>query len=631
MNENEAQMETNAQRKERIRNRYKGIDPSEIDLIPAIVQEDFYHDTTQKRVAVYARVSTDDPNQTSSYELQKNHYERLVTKHENWDLIDIYADEGISGTSLQHRDAFIKMIDDCKAGKIDMIVTKSVSRFARNILDSIGTVRELKRLDPPVGVFFETENIYTLNQDSEMSLSFISTMAQEESHTKSEIMNSSIEMRFRMGIFLKPALLGYTVDKDGNLVINPEEAKIVRLIFFLYLYGYKTQQIAETLTNLNVPTKTGKSVWSAGTINEILRNERHCGDILARKTYTEDYLTHKSKKNRQNRNQYRKRDDHEAIISRDDFIAVQHMMANSRFRNRGVLPELDVISSGGLSGFVVINPRWAGFSVEDYIKACKSVDTFERINRFEAQEGDFDLRGFEVARQQFFNTKNNIAVSITKAGLSFSRAAIKKLPTEYVELLWHPIEKLLVIRPAKMEDKNSVRWAKKLGENYISKSFTTSAFLPKLYEGNGWDIQMRYKVSGIRRQNGDKVILIFDLNDTEIYIPTRIVDPEIENGLDETSRDRNSLKAYPTDWDGDFGDGYYEQMIRSSFDGEITDETTGFNLHPELNITPEAELEEGIEALMAELREKHKQDQGEQLEITDAEEESTDGDAEDTE
>ena len=161
--------------KQKIRDRYKGVSEDILDVIPATPQEDFYKSESTKRVAVYARVSTDDPNQTSSYELQKNHYEDMVNRRANWVLVDIYADEGISGTSLQHRDSFLRMISDCRAGKIDLIVTKSVSRFARNIIDCIGYVRQLKAADPPIGVFFETENIFTLDENSEMSLSFIAT------------------------------------------------------------------------------------------------------------------------------------------------------------------------------------------------------------------------------------------------------------------------------------------------------------------------------------------------------------------------------------------------------------------------------------------------------------------------
>lgn len=605
MKESETHIETNAEKKERIRNRYKGIDPDELDVIPAIVQENFYEDKKEKRVAVYARVSTDDPRQTSSYELQKNHYQNLVTRHENWHLQEIYADEGISGTSLLHRDAFNRMIADCKAGKVDMIVTKSVSRFARNIVDSISTVRQLKELNPPIGVFFETENIYTLNPDSEMSLSFISTLAQEESHTKSEIMNSSIEMRFRMGIFLKPELLGYRVDEDGNLIINEEEAKIVRLIFFLYLYGYSTTQIAETLTKLKVPTKTGKDEWHPGTIIAVLKNERHCGDVLARKTFTPNYLNHKSKKNNKDRNQYRKRDDHEAIISRADFIAVQHMIANAKFKSRGVLPELEVICSGELSGFVIINFRWAGFNKEDYINACKSVPAYERINYFEVQEGDFDLRGFEVARTQFFNTNNTVSCTISKKDMYFSSAAISKLPpTEYVEVLINPVEKLMVVRPTKFEEnRHAVKWAKKLGTKYKLQPICSAAFFPTMFEMFEWDENFRYKISGIRRQNGNNAILIFDLNETEIFIPTKKMSPQMQVAMNDLNKYGNSVKAYPPDWSDEFGDDYYNQKVKTQYDGSVADETAIYNTHPELDITPKEKIESNIHDLIVELRE----------------------------
>ena len=152
--------------KERIRQKYKGIDTDKLDVIPALPAASLDDDSKMQRVAVYARVSTDDPRQTSSYELQKNHYEDVVKHHPGWKLINIYADEGISGTSLKHRDAFVQMIADCKAGKIDLILTKSVSRFARNILDCIGYARQLAAMQPPIGIFFETERIYTLNSNS---------------------------------------------------------------------------------------------------------------------------------------------------------------------------------------------------------------------------------------------------------------------------------------------------------------------------------------------------------------------------------------------------------------------------------------------------------------------------------
>ncbi|MGI6735776.1 MAG: recombinase family protein [Anaerovoracaceae bacterium] len=453
MNENEKSL-PQQDRKSKIRERYKGIDESTLDVIPAIPREDFYNGTTEKRVAVYARVSTDDPRQTSSYELQKNHYTDLVNRRPDWKLVDIYADEGISGTSLNHRDSFLRMIDDCNNDKIDLIVTKSVSRFARNIMDCIGYVRLLKGKKPPIGIFFETENIYTLDPNSEMSLAFIATLAQEESHTKSEIMNASIEMRFKRGIFLTPALLGYDVDEDGNLVINEDEAQTVRLIFFLYLYGYSTQGIAEILTKLGRKTKKGNTTWSPGSILQILQNERHCGDVLARKTWTPNYLDHKSRKNKQDRNQYRQRDHHESIISRDDFIAVQRLIANAKYGNKSILPALHVVKDGALRGFVSINPRWAGFKVEDYYEACQSAyegsEWYRRLKekRSQLSKGDFDLRGYEIAHGQFFDTPGRNTVTISHDQVKFTIPTIRKFgDARTVELLIHPEKKLLAVRP----------------------------------------------------------------------------------------------------------------------------------------------------------------------------------------
>jgi DNA invertase Pin-like site-specific DNA recombinase len=166
------------------------------------------------------------------------------------------------------------MISDCEAGKIDLILTKSVSRFARNVLDCVGYARALAAMNPPVEIFFETEGIHTLAKDSEMMLAFLATMAQEESHNKSEIMNASIEMRFARGIFLTPVLLGYDHDEEGNLIINEEEALTVKLIFFMYLCGYPLPEIANTLTTLKRRTKKGNTVWSATSLLQTLQNER---------------------------------------------------------------------------------------------------------------------------------------------------------------------------------------------------------------------------------------------------------------------------------------------------------------------------------------------------------------------
>lgn len=623
MNKSTCQPKDTESQKARIRARYKGIDPGELDIIPATPQENFYEDTKEKRVAVYARVSTDDPSQTSSYELQKNHYMDVVHQHPGWKLIDIYADEGISGTSLQHRDAFIQMIKDCEARKIDLIVTKSVSRFARNILDCIGYVRQLATMQPPIGIFFETENIYTLNSNSEMLLSFMATMAQEESHTKSEIMNSSIEMRFRRGIFLTPPLLGYDQDADGNLVINENEANTVRLVFFMYLYGYTCVQIAETLTKLGRRTKKNNTTWSPGSILQILQNERHCGDVLARKTWTPSYLNHKSKKNKQDRNQYRKRNHHEPIISRDDFIAVQRLISNARYGNKSFLPELNVISDGALKGFVSINPRWAAFHADDYRAASDSVcgnanilpsDGFE----VEAKSGEFDLRGFEIARSQFFDTARKLSVTLSTENIQFSTECIRKFDrVPYIEILVHPGEHLFIVRPCTKETKNSIQWTKIKEEQYYPRNISCAAYINTLYDILGWNLGCKYRVRGIYRQKDNEAVLIFDMKETEIFIPQNILESSQEDAKDELLPDdvqpftigpKKDVMAYPLSWADSFGSNYYRhaqarELAAFDRDGiwKVSEEGQPYSDSPRLNIMSADEIGYKINLLIGDM------------------------------
>lgn len=613
MKESEERSSNIDEQKARIRQRYKGIDPEELEVIPALPPEDIFKTEKKLRVAVYARVSTDDPRQTSSYELQKNHYQDVVNKNPNWMLVEIYADEGISGTSLQHRDAFKKMIEDCEAGKIDLIITKSVSRFARNVVDCIRYVRELSSLRPPVGVFFETEHLNTLDPKSEMILSFMSTLAQEESHTKSEIMNSSIEMRFRRGIFLTPPLLGYDQDENGDLVINPHEAKIVQLIFYMYLNGSSTQQIADSLTELGCKTKKNNDVWSCSTILQILQNERHCGDVLARKTWTPNYLDHKSRKNNQDRNQYRKVGHHEAIISRDDFIAVQKLITNAKYGNKEILPELHVIQEGSLSGFISINPRWSGFKARDYFEASQSVLKPANMNvpdTITASAGSFDLRDYEVARGQFFSSVGRMSVSFSYKQISFNKDAIRKFPNiKFVELLIHPSSKLLAIRPCSSETKNKVQWSRLKDGQLIPKPISGAAFLPTLYEIFKWDKKCKYRILGVAHQKGNENVLIFNMDDTEIRIPTSTNDVSApNNNMPDTISDSKSVLAYPADWMNSFGNNYYTQSQAP----ELTEFTADKNWQtaseskpykePELQTTPKETIIQNIKNIITEIK-----------------------------
>ena len=617
MNENEHKAGSVADQKNKIRERYKGVSLDELDVIPALPQEDIFAVENEQRVAVYARVSTDDPRQTSSYELQKNHYHDVISKSPNWKLVQIYADEGISGTSLQHRDQFKLMIEDCKQGKIDLIVTKSVSRFARNVVDCIGYVRELLALPHPVGVFFDTERLNTFDPKSEMVLSFMATLAQEESHTKSEIMNASIEMRFRRGIFLTPILLGYDHDEDGNLVINEEEAKIVKLIFMMYLNGCTCQEIADTLTELGCMTKKGNTVWSPGSILQILQNERHCGDVLAHKTYTPNYLNHKSKKNMQNRPQYRKRNHHEAIISRDDFIAVQRLISNAKYGNKGLLPELKVIPEGVLKGFVSINPRWAGFKEDDYINASASVyngteQTSTSSAPVEVQSGDFDLRGYEIARSQFFDSTDRITVTFSQGDIRFSCPAVRKLESTLVELLMHPQKRILAVRTAGKECRNAMQWSKKKSGVSFPRGISGTAFLPTLYSLLGWKDDCRYRITGIKRGKGNDAILLFNLTEPEIFIPNDTVSslPESDTSVKPfTDSNRRNVRAYPPDWADTFGSNYYSHAQAQELAGfgkgmepDITHASVIYKDN-DIQVTSKDDIERNIEQIMSDMKE----------------------------
>ncbi|MDD3014477.1 MAG: recombinase family protein, partial [Candidatus Gastranaerophilales bacterium] len=345
----------------------------------------------------------------------------------------------------------------------------------------------------------------------------------------------------------------------------------IRLVFFMYLYGYTCSQIAGTLTQLGRRTKKGNAVWSPGAILQILQNERHCGDVLARKTWTPNYLDHKSKKNKQDRNQYRKKNHHEAIVSRDDFIAVQRLINNAKYGNKGFLPELKVIQEGALTGFVSINPKWAAFKARDYLAASNSVgisneNESENIE-IEAQSGDFDLRKFEVARSQFFDTANKTCVTFSLENIQFSTKCIRKFDkASFVEMLINPNKNLFAVRPCLEKMRNAVKWANVDNNLYYSRNISCAAYIKTLYELFGWNPEYKYRVRGIRRQKDDEILMIFDMNETEVFI-SQITPDEISPNEQLpkdlkpfTNGPNKDIVAYPATWANTFGNNYYYQI-----------------------------------------------------------------------
>ena len=560
-----------AERKERVRWRINTkVDPENYEFIPAKKPIDYYDNDIRQRVAVYARVSTDNVQQTSSYELQKKYYEDFVVHHPNWTLVKIYADEGISGTSLAHRDEFNSMIADCRSGKIDMIITKSVSRFARNVVDCISMVRMLAELPSPVGVFFESECIFSLKDDSQMALSFQATMAQEESHIRSRSMETSLRMRLDGGLPLTPKLLGYSHDADGNLVVNPDEAPTVKLIFYMYLYGYSTSDIAAALTELGRKTYLGNVKWTSNSIVQVLRNERHCGDVLTRKTFTPNYLNHKARKNRGDRPQSLYRNHHEGIVSRDDFIAVQHLLNNSKYGNRSILPELRVIDSGLLRGFVTINPRWAGFKPSDYYQASASIHPPDEQqadaslpSSITLVPGDFDMRGFEIARSEFFDNYHRPYVLFQDKRIKFSTTCVRSFGKDnHVELLVNPVEMKFAVRTVAKSSRNAVVFSKLSDGKYQPRDIAGAAYVETLFQLIGWSPDLKYRIAGALFQTETESAYIFDVNDAEAFIKSYLLSgpkstEQAKEPVQPLSVSGKRVRAVPEEWIGSFGKQYY--------------------------------------------------------------------------
>ena len=275
------------------------------------------------RVAAYCRVSTDQEEQQSSYENQVSYYRTYIQSNPQYEYVDIYADEGITGTSTKKRDAFNRMIEDCRAHKIDLIITKSISRFARNTLDCLNYVRELKGLG--IGIIFEKENINTLDAKGEVLLTILSSLAQDESRSISENSAWGIRRRFEQGQYTiaTKRFLGYDRDKNGNLVVNPRQAKIVQRLYREFLDGKTTNYIARIFEQERIKNWDGRIKWQTTTLESMLGNEKYKGDAILQKSYTVDFLT---KKRKNNNGELRKtviHDDHEAIIEPWIWEAVQ--------------------------------------------------------------------------------------------------------------------------------------------------------------------------------------------------------------------------------------------------------------------------------------------------------------------
>ncbi len=574
------------------------------------------NDAGEKRVGIYARVSTKSTEQTSSIENQTLYYRKRVADEPQWTLQEIFSDEGKSGTSTKHRKAFNRMVQAAENKEIDLILCASVSRFARNMSDCMTYIRQLKSANPshPVGVYFETENIYTLDPDSSKQLGVHAMLADWESANKSARMILSYDQRICTGQYPVCDLLGFRHTKDGDLIIQPEEAKTVRFIFLAYLLGYDCKEIAELLTEKERPTLKGRTEWNSSMVRNIMGNERRWGDLEARKTIVIDYVEHKSKRNEDERVSAYQEGHHTGIVSPEIARAVKMMSASSRGMQGGV-SDIIVIQQGALKGFVSINPGWGGIDHSTFLQICTENYTDEELTELEHEihiwSGDesskilsMQFTGYEVPRGVYFMNRMSPSLTISKKGIKLSKACHDKLDgCQYIEVLYHPILQTLIIRPSTAEAPNSILWEKSDGSPITDIS--AKAFSKSIFDNMRWKPDYRFKFRGITKERGGIKFLVFALDEPQI-IPSakdRIVMPEdddmvqtikyISYRIDDEAQTEDETVAchrYPAEWEGIVGLNYSvqkrrEKLIKSITEADIRQNGT-FTINPMIGDIP---------------------------------------------
>ena len=571
-----ASLETERRReKQAVFRQVENLDGSNIHKIAATVLPPEGDANRPLRVAAYCRVSTDDIDQALSIAMQIKAYKEKIMATPNWKYVGTYVDDGFSGTSTEHRHGFQKLMQDCMDGKIDMVITKAVSRFARNLLDCINWVEKLQNLDPPVRIFFEQESLDTMAQTSGIILFVLAMVAEEESHMKSEAMLLSLEWRFSHGRFLTPRMFGY--DKvevpDGYgghkkvLQINPAESRVVEWMYSALLSGMSVREIAETLTELAIPTggrrKDGiyNTHWTDSRVIAILRNEKHCGDVLARKTYTKSFKDHKARKNTGQKNKYYQAGHHDAIVSRTVWNAAQRILNSHRYGHDGVYLPMHIVDSGPLIGYISLNRAWGGFEPDDYYRASQiamglidgkltadlekeylpeagkrmrgpmddhgiaqiarqlSTAEQEMKDELEGKKKDEEasrkrtevVKTFQVISGDMFSRVHDPVVRVSPRELTFNKNCSGKLRHTHhslcktAEILFNPVERMLVVRPCEERFANAYPWD---GESHSARSICKL-----LYEAMGWEEDYSYRIP-CQQIDGPQgaTVLFFDLD-----------------------------------------------------------------------------------------------------------------------
>lgn len=513
-----------------------------VTIYPAIPAEVLKAARRHKmRAAAYVRVSTDSIGQEGSLTLQREYYEKYIKNNPEYEFAGIYEDDGITATSVDKRKGFLKMIEDCLAGKIDLILTKSISRFARNLGDLLYYVNMLNSLEPPIEIYFEADRISTIGASGETLITLLGLFAQEESRLKSEAITWAIDNLFAQGKYYVFPILGYDKEKgrDNPLVINEEEAKTVRLCYAQTIMGHSFPDIAKNMNELGLKSKLGNVNWKTNGVVTLLSNEKNAGELRVRKTVTRNYKTQKSKKNEGEKPQYYVREHHDAIVPPLAYHVALRIIKN-RKGNTGGIPYLKVVPEGVLKGFVVVNKKLRGYMLSDYIEASRSVYDMEEhseVNIFADKVSVFDLRNYDTVSILSFDNHTKPICSIKGNKIIFNAACKKALRAEKAEILFHPEKAILALR-CSLDEVSS----ESTNEICITKPVHHSHFIPVALKSAELNVEYRYRMYGTKRTKENQSIMLFDLRNAEIVPP------------------KKGIYILPNKFNGCYGDSYYENI-----------------------------------------------------------------------
>lgn len=516
------------ERKEETRSRIRNSTIPEGTVLRRPKPQPTINDDDYKRVAVYARVSTQSEMQVSSIENQTKYYTDKVVQKDNWELYKIYSDEGKSGTSMKKRTEFKQMLKDAADHKFDTILCASVSRFARNVTDCIEQIKHLKMDNPkhPVGVYFETEGLYTLDPNSTMALFIHAMLADWESDNKSKRMILSYDQRICTGQYPLSDLLGYRHTQDGRLIIQEDEAETVRFIFLAYIGGYTLGEIAEILTKKGRPTLTGRTEWNASMVRAIMDNEKRWGDLEARKSIVIDYKEKKTIKNDDMRISAFVPNHHVGIVSREIANAAR-MVSASRGIVAGV-QDISVIEEGAFKGFVSVSPSWGGVDRQLYLDFCKSVYDEEEYARIEHETNiisgkehskitNLQFVGYEIPNSAFFITPSTPSLTFDRLHMKLNKKCMARFEDyDYIQFLYHPILQAIVIRNCDKTQSGAVSVRKKNGE--LNCKFSAKKFCNIVYEQMDWIKEYGFRFRGITRRRGNRTAMLFYLDEPQILV-----------------------------------------------------------------------------------------------------------------